>query len=193
MLRMAAACFVILFAVAANAEDLSVGDKAPDFTVTDVDGKQYTLSKMDDAKAVVVCFTCNNCPVAVMYEDRFVDFAKEYAGKGVKFIAVNANYREFNSSDEAMKQRAEEKGFTFPYTKDESGVAAKSFGAKTTPHLFVLDGSHKLVYKGAFDDNTNGDKATKPYVKDAVDAVLSGKSPAVNTTKPVGCGIQYKR
>ncbi len=187
--RMAIVCCVALLASSAYAEELSIGDKAPDFTVTSVEGKQYTLSQMKDAKAVVVCFTCNNCPVAVMYEDRFIEFAKEYDSKGVKFIAINCN----PESDDEMKARSEEKGFTFPYTKDESGVSAKAYGARVTPHLYVLDKDRKLAYVGAFDDNTSADKASKPYVKDAVDAVLAGKTPTVTETRPVGCGIKIKR
>lgn len=179
MMRTVAFLMVALVASTVSAEALKVGGKAPDFKGKGVDGKEYTLEGMKDAKAVVVCFTCNSCPVAIRYEDKFNSFAKSYAEKGVKFVAINVN----PESLDAMKERAEEKGFTFPYVKDASGESAAAYGARVTPHLFVLDGKRSLAYVGAFD------KGDETYVQDAVDAVLAGKSPKVTTSRPVGCGI----
>ena len=161
------------------------GDAGPDFKAKGVDGKDYSLTSSKDAKVTVLCFTCNICPMAIAYEDRFIEFAKKYQGKGVNFVAINVNSREDIS---AMKQRAEEKGFPFPYAYDESGDSARAYGARVTPHLFVLDTKGMIVYQGAFDDNK--DKPTKNYVADAVEATLAGKAVAVNETKPFGCGIQ---
>ena len=119
------------------------------------------------------------------YEDRFVEFQKKYGEKGVKFVAINANKA---SEDLAvMKTRAEEKGFNFPYVFDASGKSATEYGAKVTPHIFVLDGERKVAYVGAFDDSQ--EKPTKNYVADAVDAILAGKKVEVTNTKAVGCGI----
>jgi peroxiredoxin len=124
--------------------DVKVGDKAPEFKdIPTVEGKKLALTDAKDAKAVVVCFTCNNCPVAVAYEDRFVAFTKKYADKGVKFIAINVNSGE---DMEKMKQRAEEKGFNYPYAYDANGDSAKAYGAKVTPHIFVLDKDRKVAY-----------------------------------------------
>jgi peroxiredoxin len=173
----------------AFAAELAPGAKAPDFkNLPGTDGKNYSLGQMKDAKAVVVCFTCNQCPVSVAYEDRFVEFNKKYAAKGVKFIAINSNK---NTEDlAAMKTRAEEKGFNFPYVYDESGKLAAEYGARVTPHMFVLDGERNVVYVGSFDDKQNG--PTKEYVADAVDAVLAGKKVETAQTKAFGCGIQNK-
>ena len=170
-----------------SAAEVEIGAAGPDFKAKGVDGKSYSLASVKDAKATVMCFTCNNCPVAVAYEDRFIEFAKAYAAKGVKFVAVNCNTTEDLT---AMKQRAEEKGFNFPYIYDESGDAARAYGARVTPHLFVLDGNGKVVYRGAFDDSMNQPK--KGYIADAVDAVLAGKTPEVQSTRAVGCGIRLK-
>jgi peroxiredoxin len=163
------------------------GEAAPDFKAKGVDGKDYSLTNSKDAKVTVLCFTCNVCPVAVAYEDRFIEFAKKYHDKGVNFVAINVNSTEDIS---AMKQRAEEKGFNFPYAYDESGDSARAYGARVTPHLFVLDSKGKVQYQGAFDDNQG--KPTKHYVADAVEAVLAGKTPAVTETRAVGCGIKPK-
>lgn len=182
---------VVAMATVSFAAGVDVGDKAPDFKATGVDGKTYTLDGTKDAKAVVVCFTCNQCPVAVAYEDRFIGFAKEYKDKGVEFVAINVN----PETMQQMKARAEEKGFNFPYTKDESGASAKAYGAQVTPHLYVVDKKdNTIAYIGAFDDNSeDASQVEKTYLKDAVDAVLAGKAPETSKTRAVGCGIRIKR
>jgi peroxiredoxin len=144
----------------ADAPATSSSGMAPDFTAKGVDGKDYSLKgALKDAKGVVVCFTCNNCPVAVAYEDRFIDFAKKYNETGIKFLAINVNTTE---DLERMKVRAEEKSFNFPYAYEATGDAARAYGAKVTPHIFLVDATGKIVYRGAFDDNQNN--PTKHYL-----------------------------
>lgn len=174
----------------AYAAELEIGAKAPDFKATGIDGKDYNLASVKDAKVVVVTFTCNVCPVAVAYEDRFVEFQKKYAVKGVKFIAINANKANDAETIEAMKTRAEEKGFNFPYVFDKSGQSATDYGARVTPHIFVLDGSRTVAYVGSFDDKQAN--PTKHYVADAVDSILAGKKVEVTNSKAFGCGIRNK-
>jgi peroxiredoxin len=174
-------------AVVAHAEGIKVGDAAPEFKAETVDGKTLTLADTKGSKVVVITFTCNNCPVAVAYEDRFIEFAKQYEDKGVALVAINVNVTE---DLEAMKKRAEEKGFNFPYAYDGSGKSAEAYGARVTPHMYIVDGDGKIAYIGAFDDNMNRDKVTKTYVVDAVDALLAGKRPEVSETKAVGCTIK---
>lgn len=189
-LTLAVALVTALVASAAYAE-VKVGDKAPEFKdIPTVDGKKVSLPEIKDAKAVVVCFTCNNCPAAIAYEDRFVEFNKKYADKGVKFIAINVNDGE---DLDKMKQRAEEKGFNYPYAFDANGATAKAYGATNTPHLFILDGDQKVAYIGSFDNNMDSAKADKAYAVNAVDAVLAGKTVEVSKTRPIGCGIKIKK
>jgi peroxiredoxin len=191
MQRVAAlGCAIALaFACVATANELKIGDKAPDFTVQGVDGEKYSLEQLGkDADIVVVCFTCNQCPVAVAYEDRFIEFNKKFKDKKVAFIAINAN----NSTEDldAMKERAEEKGFNFIYAFDESGKVAMEYGAKVTPELFVIkDG--KLAYHGAFDDKQKD--PSQGYVSTAVESLLAGDKLEVTETKPFGCGIKSKK
>lgn len=173
---------------ASFAGDLATGDKAPDIKgLPGVDGKSFNLTDAKDAKVVVVCFTCNICPMSVAYEDRFIEFNKKYAGKGVSFVAVNVNQGE---DVKAMKQRAEEKGFNFPYVYDKSQDSARDYGALVTPHMFVLDKNRTIAYVGSFDNDK--DKPTKHFVADAVDALLAGKKVEVTSNKPFGCGIGVK-
>lgn len=183
----ATATFSVTFAfpTESRAAELEVGASAPNFTAAGVDGKEVSLANNKGAKATVIAFTCNRCPVAIAYEDRFIAFSKKYSGKDVQFIAINVN----SSEDlEAMKQRAEEKGFNFPYAYDKSGDSARAYGARVTPHIFVLDGDGKLAYQGAFDDKQSG--PTTPHVENAVKALLAGKEPDVKSTKAFGCGIK---
>jgi peroxiredoxin len=170
------------------AAGVSVGEKAPEFkSLPTTDGKKISLSDYKDAKAVVVTFTCNNCPVAVAYQDRFVEFTKQYKDKGVAFVAINVNASE---NLQRMKQRAEEAGFNFPYAFDESQTTAKEYGAQVTPHMFVLNQDREVVYIGSFDDAQNSPK--EHYVKNVVDTVLAGKKPEVEGKKAFGCGIKWK-
>ena len=174
----------------AVADEIEVGKAAPDFKAVGVDGKEYSLTSTKGAKVTVLCFTGNGCPVAVAYEDRFIEFAKKFSDKSVKFIALNNN----NATEDLkkMKQRAEEKGFNFPYAFDATGDSARAYGARVTPHLFILDQNGRVAYRGAFDDNQNGKAVKKHYVADAVTALLAGKTPETTSSKAFGCSIKLK-
>jgi peroxiredoxin len=179
----------LMLAGSAVAQELKVGDDAPAFEVKGVDGETYTLEELGkENKLVVVCFTCNNCPVAVAYEDRFIDFNKQFEGKDVTFVAINSNTS--TESLDAMKERSEEKEFNFVYALDESGEAAASYGATVTPELFVIQDG-KIAYHGAFDNEQ--EDPSEHYVVNAVTSLLDGKKPEVSETKPFGCGIKVKR
>lgn len=173
-------------------KSLGVGDPAPAWDgLVGVDDEKHSLKDHVDAKAVVVVFTCNHCPVAQAYEDRIVDLAADYHNQGVDLVAINVNNIEADKLPQ-MKERAEEKGFKFDYLYDPSQEIGRAYGAAVTPHAFLLDGKRNVVYIGAIDDNMNSDKVTKHYLRDAIDAVLAGSEPQTATTKPVGCGIQYE-
>jgi thiol-disulfide isomerase/thioredoxin len=177
---------------AADDESFDIGDPAPAWKdLIGVDDQTHSLNDLADAKAVVVVFTCNHCPVAKAYEDRIVQLAADYADKGVELVAINVNNMDADKLP-AMKQRAEEKGFKFTYLYDPTQAIGRSFGATVTPHVFLLDGQRRLAYMGAIDDSMDAEKVTQHYLRDAIDAVLAGNAPAVATTQQVGCGIQYE-
>lgn len=172
--------------------EVKIGDPAPDFKdIIGIDDKTHSLADYKDAKVVVVVFTCNHCPVAVAYEDRLVKFHADYKDKGVQLIAINVNNLPADRLDK-MKERAAAKGFNFPYLYDSSQKVGRDFGAKVTPHFFVLDGERKIAYIGAFDNSQNESKVEKHYLRDAVDALLAGKTPPEPVTKQFGCGIKYE-
>jgi peroxiredoxin len=176
-----------------------VGDKALDFKLKSTDEKVVSLSDYKEAKGFIVVFSCNHCPYAVKYEDRINALNKKYEKQGYPVVVINPNdpiqYPEDDFS--AMKKRAKDKSFTFPYLVDETQEIAKAYGATKTPHVFVLQKSGKdliVKYIGAVDDNTDDASAVKEkYAEQAVDALLAGKAIAVTSTKAIGCGIKWKK
>lgn len=184
-----AAAVVLTLGSLAGAAEVAIGEKAPTFKgIPGADGKTYGLDNFKDAKVVVIVFTCNTCPVAVAYEDRMIEFAKKYKDKGVEVIAINQK----GSEDlDAVKKRAEEKGFPFAYCYEKSQDTARAYGATRTPEFFVLDKDRTIQYHGSFDDNQGSPKT--PYIDNAVDALLAGKKPEKAKTEAFGCGIGLKK
>lgn len=180
----------------ASAGPLEIGAKAPEFNSLEcaTSGKHCSMADLKGKDVLVVVFTCNHCPVAKAYEGRMMDLAKTYGGKDGKVGVVAINVSEISDDGlSAMKSRAKEKGYTFAYLFDPSQKTGRDFGATRTPEWFVFDKERKLVYHGAFDDNMKADEAKQAYVVDAVKAALKGEKPAKTSTKPSGCGIQYKK
>jgi len=173
--------------------EVTVGDAAPDWTgLPGVDGKQHSLNDYRQAKLLVLVFTCNHCPVAKAYEDRLVELQKDYQAKGVQLIAINVNNLPADRLDK-MQERAKAKGFNFPYLYDSSQASGHAYGARVTPHVFVLDAQRKIAYVGAIDDSQAVDNVKAGYLRDALDALLAGSQPAKAKTNAFGCGIKYEK
>jgi len=172
---------------------LNVGDAAPQWSgAAGIDDKKHALADHKDAKAVVVVFTCNHCPVADFYDERLVQLQKDYKVKGVQLVAISVSTMEADKLPK-MKEKAETKKFNFPYLHDETQKVGRDFGATATPQVFVLGADRKIAYMGAIDDSWADPAEVKnAYLRDALDAVLAGKPPAVTETKPKGCGIEYE-
>jgi peroxiredoxin len=176
----------------ASTKAAAVGDMAPDWKdLQGIDGKPHALADHKDAKAVVLVFTCNHCPVAKAYESRLVAFQADYKDKGVQLVAVNVNDIPEDRLDK-MQERAKEAGFNFPYLFDPTQNIGRDYGATCTPHFFLLDGQRKIAYTGAMDDNMDAEKVQSRHLREAVDAVLAGKTPAQPVTQQKGCGIKWK-
>lgn len=186
-----AALSAMLVSTSAFAERIKVGSPAPEFKDLDTaDGKKVSLGDFKK-DVLIVAITCNHCPVAVAYEDRLVDFVKKH-GEKADFVAINVNNMDSDKLP-AMKLRAEEKGFNFPYAYDPSQKIGKDLGATVTPEFFVFDKDRKLVYAGGFDDNwQDAEKAKVNYLESAVSAVLEGKQ-APKSNKAKGCGVKYDK
>jgi peroxiredoxin len=181
------------------AQGLKIGDKAPDFRLKNVDGKMVSLADYPQVKGFIVIFSCNHCPFVKAYEDRIIDLHKKYAPKGFPVVAINSNDPEVVPEDsfDKMVERAQQKNFPFAYLFDEGQKVYPLYGAARTPHVFVLSKKANelfVEYIGTIDDNYKDASAVKEkYVENAVDALLSGKKPAVTETKAVGCSIKVKK
>ena len=174
---------------------ISVGSTAPNFSLKGVDGKEHSLDALADSKAVAVIFSCNHCPYVLAWEDRMIAIQRDYEGRGVTLIAINANNAQTHPTDsfENMVKRSNEKGFNFPYLRDETQEIAHAYGATRTPEVFLLDAERTVRYHGAIDDNYDDADAVKQhYLRDAVDAVLEGKQAPISETPPVGCTVKWK-
>ena len=156
-------------------------------------GKSYSLESISEKNGLVVIFTSNTCPFVIKWEDRYT-LAEELAKKNnLGLVYINSNYKKRKGDDsyENMQKHAKKYNYRFPYLLDTESTLANSFGAKTTPHVFMFNKEFQLVYKGAIDDNyENIKKVKKFYLKDAMEQLANGKKIKVSETEPVGCSIK---
>ncbi|MEM1118881.1 MAG: thioredoxin family protein [Bacteroidota bacterium] len=179
-----------------DSDGVEVGDKAPNFSLKNIDGKMVSLDSYEAAKGFVVVFTCNTCPYAVMYEERIIELHDKYAAKGYPVIAINPNDPEVKPGDsyEKMKERAANKKFPFAYLFDEGQKVYPAYGATRTPHIYLLDAEKTVQYIGALDNNAQDASAvTTRFVEDAIAALEAGKKPETTNTKAIGCSIKTKK
>lgn len=173
-----------------------IGDTAADFSLKNVNGKRVSLSDFKNAKGFLIIFTCNTCPYAVAYEDRIIALDAKYKSKGIPVIAINPNNPAVKPGDSfnAMKTRAAEKGFAFPYLFDEGQRVYPKYGATRTPHAYLLEktaNGNVVRYIGAIDDNyRDAAKVEEKFVENAIDALLAGDEIKVKKTRAIGCSIK---
>ena len=173
----------------AAVDRLAPGDPAPPFSLPGIDGRDHSLAD-HEGKPVVVVFSCCHCPYVMAWEERLNDVARDVHGRA-GFVAVNANHH-VGDSFEDMRARAEEKRFAFPFVRDDTQEVAAAYGAGRTPEVFVFDGEHRLVYHGAPDSDYSDPNRAEPYLRQALEAALAGRLPAVAETPPVGCTIKWR-
>ncbi len=183
-------------------ETLAIGSAAPDFQLPGVDDKEYRLQDFEDAKLLVVIFTCNHCPTAQAYEQRLIDLHTDYKDKGVAVIAISPNdplavrldelgYTDVGDSLEDMKVRAKERGFKFPYLYDgETQTVSREFGVLATPHVFIFDQERRLRYNGRIDDSDIREVKSHD-TRNAIEELLAGKEVSTPTTRVFGCSTKW--
>ena len=173
---------------------VALGTEVPQFDLPGVDGQNHSLDSYADAEALVLVQSCNHCPYVQAWEDRLSAIATDYAGRGVRVVAVNSNDAEHYPEDsfEEMQARASARGFTFDYLYDEPQGVARELGAERTPEVFLYDRDRRLVYHGAIDDSRDETAVTQQYLREALDALLEGREPALTETPPVGCTVKWK-
>ncbi|NLW51625.1 MAG: thioredoxin family protein [Candidatus Brocadiaceae bacterium] len=185
-----AVAVTFLSGVASAAETLKPGAEAPAFELFGVDYRYHSLEGAAEARARVLIFTCNHCPVAVSYEDTLVALGNEYQPKGIQFIAINTNPADMVAADgfPQMIERAKEKNLPYPYLYDETQKVSRAYGATVTPHIFVVGPEGTILYEGAADNR----RREPNYLADALDAILAGRPVPDASTAEFGCTVKYR-
>jgi peroxiredoxin len=168
-----------------------IGETAPTFKLTDTDGKTVDLAEVGKDKIVVIEWFNPTCPV----NKTFATLNKDYASKGVVFLAVNSGGpgKEGHGKELNAKMKKEWK-IEYPVLLDEAGTVGKAYGATSTPDVFIIGKDGKLAYAGAVDNNSDAKKAgDKNYAKMALDELLAGKPVTTTESKRYGCGVKYAK
>lgn len=183
-------------------EMVELGALAPPFDLPaanpEVDEKEKpnrSLEDFADAEALVVVFTCNHCPYAKHVEGPMIRIAREYANRGVAFVAISSNDpRQYpDDSFESMAERARAKDYPFPYLFDETQEVAKAYGAVCTPDVFVFGSDNRLAYTGRFDDSSPGrGTATGDDLETALNQLLESGEVTIPQHPSMGCNIKWK-
>jgi peroxiredoxin len=173
---------------------VGLGTEAPQFDLPGVDGQNHTLDSYADADVLVLVQSCNHCPYVQAWDQRLNAVARDYADRGVRVVAINSNDAASHPEDsfEEMQKRAAAQGFVFDYLYDEPQAVATELASERTPEVFLFDRNRQLVYHGAIDDSRDEDSVSQQYLRDALDAVLSGQEPVLSETPPVGCTVKWK-
>ena len=186
--------FLSLIALAAFADELNIGTTAPSFNLVNATDGKLVAFKPGDGKLSVVVFTCNQCPYAKAFEPRIVEIAKRYQSKGVNFYAIDSNddsqYEVETLAN--MKDRALKGSYPFPYLKDGNSMTARAYGARVTPHVFVVDSKGAVAYRGYVDDSARPEERTNTGLTNALDNLLANQPVSTASTKAFGCSIKWK-
>jgi len=187
-----------LFSAAALA-NAPAGKLAPAFTVADLDGRPVNLADYK-GKTVVLEWTNFGCPfVQKHYRSGNMQALQRKYSNDVVWLAVNSTSKGSTDWTEAKALSAQLRDFGAQparYLVDEPGKVGMAYGAKTTPHMFIIDPRGAVVYNGAIDDKRSTDvadvKTSKNYVVAALEEMKAGKPVSVSTTTPYGCSVKYK-
>lgn len=197
-LSMWIATLVAVFAVglSVRAEDPArpeIGKAAPGFTLNSADGKTVSL-KDYTGKIVVLEWTCPTCPFVLRHHKKLKTTQKltqEFKDKDVVWLAIDSSK---TASAEGAAEHAKNNKLSYPILIDQDGKVGKLYGARTTPHMFVIDRKGNLAYAGAMDDDPRGDKPEpQNYVEEVVKSLLDGSTVAKTRTQPYGCSVKYAK
>lgn len=181
--------------MAASPKELRIGTKAIPFNLRGVDGKIYSLDNFKDKKILCIIFMCNHCPYVIATQDRINQIARDYTDRSFALVGINPNdditYPE--DSFENMKLRAKEKGYIFPYLRDDTQETAKAYDAACTPDIFLYDKNRILKYRGRIDDNWKDENNVIRYeLRMAIDLLLEDKEIDFAMIPTIGCSIKWK-
>ena len=182
--------FGLMVLVSMPAMALKIGEKAPDFKLIDTNGTSHSLSQ-NKGKWVVLEWYNPGCPFVVRHYKKktMTTLASEFGAQGVEWLAVDSSH--FVTSTSGADFQAKHQ-INYPVLLDADGKVGQLYGAKTTPHMYVIDPAGTLRYVGAIDDDPWGEKTKTNYVRNALTEGLAGKAIKVGETKPYGCSVKYK-
>jgi len=171
-----------------------IGKPAPEFTLKSTDGKEVSL-KEHKGKVVVLEWTNHQCPVVGRYvvgSRKMQETQARFADKGVVWLGIDSSHFCEDVVD-AINEFRKKNEINYPTLLDADGKVGQGYGAKTTPHMFVIDKEGVLVYAGSMDDDRyGGSENPRNYVTEAVQAALDGSTVPVSRTRPFGCSVKYK-
>ena len=199
MIKKSVVMFLFLFSVITFSQEAKLNEQAPNFKLMDSNGKEHSLSDFKD-KIVVLEWINYECPfVKKHYNSKNMQTLQEkYTKEGVIWLAIcsSAESKQGNFANDEINRRSKKHGAKFTaYLVDSDGKVGKMYGAKTTPHMYIINKDGKLVYAGGIDDKASTDlediKGAKNYVSLALDELLAGKNVSVQSSKPYGCSVKY--
>lgn len=188
--RILSVSVALLIALPAIAQEKSAstgvkpGQAAPEFALKDCCGKDVKLSDYK-GKIVVLEWIDRECPVSQKLLPVMKETQAKYAAKGVIWLPIDSHYGHKSADNQAY---VKDHGLPYHILTDADGAAGRTYGAKTTPHMFVVGKDGKVAYAGAIDD-----QKSRNYVSEALDSLLAGKAVEVSSTQPYGCSVKYKR
>ena len=189
----------LLVLASASALAVKVGDPAPGFTGTDSNGKTQTLSEYK-GKYVVLEWSNRDCPYTRKHytSGNMQSLQKEWTAKGVIWLTILSSapgQQGYVTASEENAQLAKMHAEPTAAILDPTGAIGHKYDAKTTPNMFVIDPSGKLIYAGAIDDHATPDvddiKVSKNYVSEALNQAMAGGAVATSYTRPYGCSVKY--
>ena len=171
-----------------------LGDPVPPFALPDTEDGEHAAPLDDAPPATVLTVTCMHCPYVVAWNPRLRAVAEEYAPRGVRFLGIHSNDASRYPADslDHMRRFVREQGWPYPYLHDESQEVAAALGAEVTPHVFVLDGEQRLVYRGAPDADHQAPEENAAWLREALDAVLDGRPVERAETRARGCSVKWR-
>ncbi len=190
---------VILMMAGPAAAGVLPGEKAPDFTLTDTDGQEHHLQAyLDEGNIVVLEWFNPDCPFIRKHHENHKSMNETYApvqGKGVIWLAINSGAKGKQGAGlERNAQAVKEFEMVFPVLLDENGAVGKQYGAKTTPHMFVITADGVVAYNGAIDDDRSAAKLGETnHVAVALGELLAGGKVQTPETQPYGCSVKYAK
>ncbi len=172
----------------------ALGDHVPAFSLSDTEGRTHEVPTDPPPPATVVTVTCNHCPYVIAWNPRMRAVAEDYAPRGVRLVAINANDPERYPADsfERMVAFVRDQDWPIPYLHDADQSVARALGAEVTPHVFVLDGEHRLRYRGAPDADHRDEAQRAAWLRAALDDVLAGRPVTEDETRARGCSVKWR-